>query len=522
MEQVVYWSDCIVPLCSSVGDSILNWLQLCTNLIIDRTNQLIDCIICCLQYINSFIILCYQIILWFKTISRIVITIRCLIPILIEFINIMIIIESWKILRNLSIFESETITCTNVYNHNIFTILICIYILTRNHWVHFDLLTILILNLEVKGIHELTQLVRQSRQHILIESQAEVLQALVILQSIERQWLNSECSHIVSRSYLMLLNQTLTLWLWRIIQIVLSLYCVSLQLVVDRVIQSCCNLAQVQVRLLRVLQLSNEILSSLLQLTLIQREVIISWINSIYRNSIETIRRSCSSNAICQNLVCIFNLSKFKALCLIALAINQLQINNIRRTKLSWVQRYINISCISLIQKISLSDIPIQVSLSSCTIERRSQVQLWAQERSVIVTQNRIFCCIDSNIAKVFINQIFKSISISLRTFDSSIQCCKRSKLCYWRLIDNTECSLVSSNTALKRSKLICISLVSFQSINLLLQQIISSLQCSLLLSDSISKRNASVVSTVAFVICTRYESASSTHQEGREEQNTS
>ena len=94
-------------------------------------------------------------------------------------------------------------------------------------------------------------------------------------------------------------------------------------------------------------------------------------------------------------------------------------------------------------------------------------------------------------------------ILVSLRTLDSSIDTSSISKN---TILDNVHICL---DTSINSRCQIRVGLLQ------LAQPLVQFGQfCDL--------RNASVVSTVAFVICTRYESASSTHQEGREEQNTS
>ena len=171
----------------------------------------------------------------------------------------------------------------------------------------------------------------------------------------------------------MLKFQLTSLWVEQVIR---SLYSVSLQLVVEVVlIQSRSNLAQIQVITLRILQLTEDVLSSLLQRALIQSDIIVLRIRSNNWNLIETILRSSTCITECQYLVCFLDITKLKALSRLTLAINQLYLNQ-RRIQLCWVQRNIEVTSITALTKnLTRLNIPILVT-SINAIERRSQVQL--------------------------------------------------------------------------------------------------------------------------------------------------
>ena len=171
----------------------------------------------------------------------------------------------------------------------------------------------------------------------------------------------------------MLKFQLTSLWVEQVIR---SLYSVSLQLVVEVVlIQSRSNLAQIQVITLMILQLTEDVLSSLLQRALIQSDIIVLRIRSNNWNLIETILRSSTCITECQNLIGTLDITKLKALSRLTLAINQLYLNQ-RRIQLCWVQRNIEVTSITALTKnLTILDFPILVT-SSNAIERRSQVQL--------------------------------------------------------------------------------------------------------------------------------------------------
>ena len=164
----------------------------------------------------------------------------------------------------------------------------------------------------------------------------------------------------------------------RVEQIVRSLYCVSLQLIVEVVlVQSSSNLCQIQVCTLWILQLCEDVLSSLFQSALIQSDIVVLRVRSDNRNLIETILRSCTSIAECQNLIGTLDITKLEALSRLTLAINQLYLNQ-RRIKLCWIQRNIEVTSITtLTENITWFKItPTLRTLNSNAIERRSQVQL--------------------------------------------------------------------------------------------------------------------------------------------------